>query len=325
MKKILLLAFGLVSLVSTAQISSKFYGEVKELKELQSRTLIVEILEENPKVLKKLDKPKKQKELSDYKLFIKQFNEEFKVYATKYWKLNTKIEFKTETEILALNKAKDKSFALLRYYNLKDNNGVGLDTKLTVAALVYTRCETSLNQPDSKIYLPIRKDINDKFLLEADYKYALETLQSNINWIVANNKVIDFDKYADKMSDENCSKLKGKTLLVGNDMMMKGRTQAEAKTNYGGDLKFVSDAEINTAVVNKTKNTAVLYSIPYGIIKTQVTIVQMASLVFFKVIVDCETGQILWMHMPGGFSYGSNISYLLSEKEFKMMAECKKP
>jgi hypothetical protein len=325
MKKFLLLAFGLVSFASSAQISSKFYGEPKELKELQSRTLIVEILEENPKVLKKLDKPKKQKELSDYKLFIKQFNEEFKVYATKYWKLNSKIEFKTETEILALNKAKNKSFAVLRYYNLQDNNSFGLDTKMTVAALVYTRCETSINQPDSKIYLPIRKDLNDKFLLEADYKYALETLQSNINYIVATNKVIDFDKYADKMSDQNCSKLKGKTLLVGNDMMMKGRTQSEAKSNYGGDLKFVSEADLNSAVVNKTKNTAVLYSIPYGIIKSGLVVVQLSNFVFCKVIVDCETGEILWLHMPGGFSYGSNITYYLTEKEFKMMAECKKP
>lgn len=324
MKKILLLAFGFVSLASSAQITSKFYGEVKELKELQSRTLIVEVLEEDPKTLKKLDKPKKQKELNDYKLFIKQFNEEFKIYAAKYWKLNTKIEFKTQTEVLALNKAKDKSFAVLKYYNLKDNNSFGLDTKMTVAALVYTRCETSINQPDSKIYLPIRKDLTEKFLLEADYKYTLETLQSNINWIVANNKVIDFDKYADKMSDENCSKLKGKTLLVGNDMMMKGRTQSEAKANYGGDLKFVSDADINTAVVNKTKNTAVLYSIPYGILKS-VGVIQIANIVFFKVITDCETGEILWLHMPGGFSYGSNISYFLTEKEFKMMAECKKP
>jgi hypothetical protein len=324
MKKFLLLAFGFVSLVSSAQISPKFYGEVKELKELQSRTLIVEILEEDPKTIKKLDKPKKQKELSDYKLFIKQFNEEFKIYAAKYWKLNTKIEFKTQTEVLALNKAKDKSFAVLRYYNLKDNNSYGLDTKMTVGALVYTRSEASIIQPDSKIYLPIRPDLNEKFLLEADYKYALETLQANVKWIVSNDKVLNFDKYADKMSDDNCSKLKGKTLLVGNDMMMKNRTQAEAKTNFNGDLKFVSETELNDAVVNKTKNTAVLYSIPYGILKAG-SVIQLANIVFFKIIVDCETGEILWLHMPGGMSYGSNISYYLTEKEFKMMANCKKP
>ena len=137
MKNFLLLAFGLVSLVSSAQISPKFQGEVKELKELQSRTLIVEILEEDPKILKKLDKPKKQDDLIDYKLFIKQFNEEFKIYAAKYWKLNTKIEFKTTTEVLALNKAKDKSYAILRFYNLKDNNSKGIDTRLSVSAIVF--------------------------------------------------------------------------------------------------------------------------------------------------------------------------------------------
>ncbi len=325
MKKIIILVFGLFSLVSTAQISPKFYGDVKELNQLQSRALIVEILEEDPKTLKKLDKPKKQKELSNYKLFIKQFNEEFKIYAAKYWKLNTKIEFKTQTEVLALNNAKDKSFAVLRFYNLQDNNNHGVDTKLSVGAIVYTRIESSLNQPDSKIYLPIRPDLKDKFLLEADYKFVLETLQANVKWIVSNDKVLNFDKYADKMSDENCSKLKGKTLLVGNDMMMKNRTQTEAKTNYNGDLKFVSDTELNNAFVNKTNNTAVLYSIPYGIIKAGGSGLQIANIVFFKVIVDCETGEILWLHMPGGMSYGSNISYYLTEKEFKMMANCKKP
>lgn len=310
--------------MSVAQISPKFYGEPKELKELTTKTLIVQVIEEDAAIIKKLDKPKKQEQLNNYKLFIKQFNEEFKLYSQKYWKLNSKIEFKTTSQINALVKEKNKSFAILRFINMKDNNSHGADTKFTVAGIAFTRIESSELQPDSKIYLPIRQNLNDKYLLEADYKYALETLQANVTYIIKSDKVLNFDKYADKMSDENCSKLKGKTLLVGDNMMMKGRTKEEAKTNYGGDLKFVSEADLNTAVVNKTKNTAVLYSIPYGILKAG-TVIQLANIVFFKIIVDCETGEILWLHMPGGMSYGSNISYFLTEKEFKMMANCKKP
>lgn len=323
MKKTLLLLLCLVSFIAKAQINPKFYGEPEDFKELKTRPLIVEILEEDPKTIKKLSNPKKADELKDYQSFIKEFNADFKVYVQKYWKLNDKLEYKTVTEVNALNKAKNKSYAVLRFISLNDTGNYGLKTGSTVPAIGYTRVESDRRGPDSKIYLPSRYFNTEKSLSEGDYKYSLEILQANVNWIIQNDKVLNFDKYAEKMAKDNCVKLNGKTLLVEDNMMMKGRSKDEAKKNFGGDLKFVSETELNDAIVNKKKKTAVLYSVPYGIIKSSAIVVQVSRLTYFKVIVDCETNEILWLYMPNGFNYGANISNQITEGEFTKMAECK--
>lgn len=323
MKKILFYFLLLSSFVSKAQVNVTFYGEPDELKQLKTRPLIVETLEEDPEVLKKLSKPKKAEELADYKKFIVDFNADFKIYAQKYWAFTDKMEFKTSSEIEALQKNKSKEYAVLRLIQLNDKGYWGIKTNQSIPAVAFTRIESSVGKADSKIYLPSRNLNNDKSLSEADYKYALLILQANVNWIIANDKVLNFDKYAEKMAKENVSKLKGKTLLVEDNMLAKGRTKEAAIQNYGGDLKFVSESELSDALINKAKNTAVVYTAPYGIVKSNMGIVQGSTIVYFKIIVDCETNEILWLYMPGAMNWGANLSNQLTEGEFKVMAELK--
>lgn len=324
MKKVCIVLLLITTLVTKAQINPKNYGEKQDFENLKTRTLIVEILEEDPKTLKKLSSPKKAEELKNYVDFIKEFNNNFKTYVQKYWRLNSKLEYKTTTEVDALNKQKNTTYAVIRFVSLNDIDSYGLKSGLSVPAISYSRIESDRRKPDAKNYLPYRYFSNDdKSLNEGDYKYVLETLQANINWIVKNDKTISFDKYSEKMAIENCPKLKGKTLLIEDNMMMKGRSTDEAKKNYGGDLKFVSETEINDAFVSKKKNTAVLYAAPFGIIKGGIAVVQVSRIVFFKIIVDCETGEILYLYMPGGMSYGANLSNQMTETEFKTLANCK--
>jgi len=323
MKRIVLYLFLLTSVVSKAQINANFYGDPDQLKQLKTRPLLVEVLEEDPDVLKKLSKPKKAEELEDYKKFIVNFNRDFKVYAQKYWLYTDKMEFKTATEIAALQKAKNKSYAVLRLVQLNDKGYWGIKTNQNVPAIGFTRIESNIVKTDSKIYLPSRHLNNDKSLSEADYKYALSILQANVDWIIANNKVLNFDKYAEKMAKESVSKLKGKTLLVEDNMLAKGRTKEAAIKNYGGNLKFVPESELNDALVNKSKNCAVLYTAPYGIVKSNMMVVQLSTIVYFKIIVDCETNEILWLYMPGGMDWGANVSNQLTEGEFTVMADLK--
>ncbi len=324
MKQVFIALLLVTSLATKAQISPKIYGEKEDFENLKTRPLIIETLEEDPKILKKLSSPKKAEELKDYINFIKEFNENFKTYVQKYWKLNSKFENKTITEVNGLNKGKNNTYAVIRFVSLNDIDSYGLKSGLSVPAIAYSRVESDRRKPDSKNYLPYRYFSNDeKSLNEGDYKYVLETLQANINWIVKNDKSLSFDKYSEKMAIENCQKLKGKTLLIEDNMMMKGRSISEAKKNYGGDLKFVSETEINDAFVSKKKHTAVLYAAPYGIIKGGIAVVQISRIVFFKIIVDCETGEILYLYMPGGMSYGANLSNQMTETEFKTLANCK--
>jgi hypothetical protein len=323
MKRILFCFLVLTSFASKAQINVSFYADPDELKQLKTRPLLVEVLEEDEDVLKKLDKPKKADELADYKKFIVDFNKDFKIYAEKYWAFTDKIEFKTTSEIEALQKAKNKSYAVLRLVQLNDKGYWGFKTTQNVPAIAFTRIESNIIKTDSKIYLPSRNLNNENTLSESDYKYALTILQANVDWIIANNKVLNFDKYAEKMAKENVSKLKGKTLLVEDNMLAKGRTKEAAIKNYGGDLKFVSESELNDALVNKSKNTAVLYTAPYGIVKSNAPFVSMSTIVYFKIIVDCETNEILWLYMPGAMNWGANMSNQLTEGEFKVMADSK--
>lgn len=323
MKKILFYFLLLSSLASKAQINVSFYADPDELKQLKTRPLLVEVLEEDEDVLKKLSKPKRAEELADYKKFVIDFNRDFKIYAQKYWTFTDKMEFKTVTEIKALQKEKNKSYAVLRLVQLNDKGYWGAKTNQNVPALAFTRIESNIIKTDSKIYLPSRNLNNDKSLSEADYKYALTILQANVDWIIANDKVLNFDKYAEKMAKQNVSRLKGKTLLVEDNMLAKGRTKEAAIKNYGGDLKFVSESELNDALVNKVKNTAVVYTAPYGIVKSNAAFVSMSTIVYFKIIVDCETNEILWLYMPGAMNWGANMSNQLTEGEFKVMAELK--
>jgi hypothetical protein len=105
--------------------------------------------------------------------------------------------------------------------------------------------------------------------------------------------------------------------------LAKGRTKEAAIKNYGGDLKFVPESELNDALVNKSKNTAVIYTAPYGIVKSNAAFVSMSTIVYFKIIVDCETNEILWLYMPGAMNWGANMSNQLTEGEFKVMADLK--
>jgi hypothetical protein len=323
MKKILCYFMFLTCLISRGQINSSFYADPQELKELKMRPLVVEVLEEDANVLKKLSKSKKAEKLTDYKKFVTDFNADFKAYVQKYWMFTDKIEFKSSTEIKKLKKEKNKSYAILRLVQLNDKGYWGAKTYKTVPAIAFTRIENSISKTDSKIYLPSRHLNNDKSLSEADYKYALSILQANVNWIIGNNKVLNFDKYAEKMAKENVSKLKEKTLLVEDNMLLKGRSKDLAIKNYGGDLKFVSESEVNDAVVNKKKNTAVMYTAPYGISKSTTGVLENSRIIYFKIIVDCETDEILWLYMPGPLNIGANISNQLTEGEFKVISEMK--
>ncbi len=320
MKKLLLIAICFVSIVSKAQISNKFKGNPKEFKELTNRTLVIQTFEENEKVVKKLSKPKDAVELAKYQKFVKDFNTNFKVYVQKYWKMNASIEVKNQAEMKALRKAKNKSYAVIEYTVLMDNGSFGLDSHSGIGAITYSNIED--DGAYAQIYLNDADENPNETLLEDDYRFALETLGNNVNWIISNNKVLNYDKYSDKIAKENCGRLKGKALLIGKDAMYKGQTIENAKVNYNGNLNFVSELELNEAFVNKTKNTAVLFSIPFGIVKQNFVVLQHSNFVYSKVIVDCETGEILWSSMPGIFS-GGNFQKKLSEKEFKNMADCK--
>jgi hypothetical protein len=310
---------------SSAQISGKYYGEKEDFKQMAKRTLVVELLEEEPEVIKRLSKKESRaKQLEEYKAFIVHYNELIKAAVPKYWTYNTSIEYKTSTEVAALKKEKSKKHVLLAYFELADSDLEFSDrSDLVVPALKYTRMERPDRMPDYKIYLPSSFIRPGKKYLPADFKVALLGMQQNIKWVVKNDKTIQYQDFTEKEGENNCSKLKKMDLLVENTALFNKVTTQEANAAYGASITWVNGNELNKHVSEGTKGKAALFAIPYGLAKGGIGPISTSALVFFKIVVDCETGEILWSNNPGNMPIGKNVSQYLMEKEFKNMGQCK--
>ncbi len=323
MKKLLLLTICLVSFVGRAQVSSYFHGGIKDFNNLKTRTLIVELLEEDEKILKKLAKPKYAEDLIAYKKMIRLYNQEISIYAKKYWTLNSTIEIKNQSEVEALKKERNRSYAVLRNLRLNDKD-LDFRSSLYVNAFVYTRIESSLDSPDSQAYMPVFSKSAEVLLNESDYKFCLETLQANINYIVSTKKNENSENYIKLMAEGNCTLIKNKTLLVKESLLHEKVTKESCLKKYNGNLQIVTDEEVSKAFVNKDKDKVVLFSVPYEIGKGSLGPVGQSFIMSYKVVVDCETGKILYLFMPRGFAVmGQNIYQFMIEKDFENIKNCK--
>lgn len=323
MKKLLFLTLCLISFFAKAQIRSDFNGNAKDFIELKTRPLIVELLEEDEKILKKLGKPKYAEDLVAYKKMIKLYNEEIVIYAKKYWNLNTKIEVKNQSEVESLKKAKNRSFAVLRNLRLNDI-GIEFRSKLYVNAFVYTAIESNIDKPDSQAYVPVFSKKSNILLEESDYKFCFDILQANINYIISNKKNVNNEDYLKEKAIGNCPLIKNKTLLVKESLLHEKFTNASCIKKYNGNLQITSDEIINKAFVEKDKDKVVLFSVPYDVFKGSIGPVGQSFVVSYKVIVDCESGKILYMFMPKGFAViGQNLFHYMIDKDFENIKNCK--
>lgn len=304
------------------QISPKFYGKPEDFKAMSKRTLVVELLEEDKDYVAKLSKKEKNaKELQEYQDFISEYNKMIKEVVPKYWKYNAVIEYKTESEVRKLRDAKNNKYVVLAYFELEDG-GANVVTRsgLTVPALMYQRMEEPLRKIDYKIYFPSSFARKNSKYLESDCKFVLICMQEHIKWIIKNDDVLHFEDYTEKIAEPNCVKLKDYTVLIDKEYIDKSTNESEAKTTYGKKIEFVTAENLDLSYVNGEKGKAVLFAIPYGIAKGGIGPISSAKLMYLKVIVSCETGEILWKYKPG---MGGNILSKLIKAEFKRMAECK--
>lgn len=326
MKKLILTTVVAVLLFSVSnvsgQINDKIYGKPEDYKAMLKRPLIVELQEESPKVIEKLSKnEKKADQLRDYKAFISEYNAMIREAVEKYWTINENIEYKNHTEVEALLKAKSTKYTILAYTELSDSDdNIASRSGLEVPALIYHRTEKSLRMPDYKIYLPssfIREE--DKYL-PCDFKFALMQMQSNIQYNIKNNVTLNFEDYAKKMMLANCSGLAKNKLLVEKDFLYKSVTEAEAKEGYGKNLVLTDAKTLNNSYMDGTEGEAVLFALPFGIIKGQMGPISSSALAFIKVVINSSTGEIYYIHLP---KMGTSYVYQLLKGEFGKMAACK--
>ena len=309
-----------------AQISSEFFGTRDDYKALSKRILIVETLVEKYEVINKLNKKENSKKLiADYKKFIQKYNEYIQITTYKYWKFNDSIEYKTELEVAQIKKSRSRNYALLSYVELKDDVLDSSNTAVvSIPAIKYTRIEIPADQPDYKIYIPSSYIRANNQYIEADFRVAIMAMQENIKFMMKTKENIEFQEFILEMADKNCKKLKKSTVLVEKSMLDKNLTEERAKTHCKIKIEFETIEEIEKNMFYKTKGKSAVIAFPLGILQGKGKTAQMSSVVYFKIAVDCETGNIIWTNggSLGSITFENNNSQHMTERDFKHMQPC---
>lgn len=304
-----------------AQTGAKINAKKEDFVAMAEKPLIVELLEED--------------ELKKVKSFTSDYNTIIKLVVGKYWTYNEKIEYRTTKQIDRLKDLRNDDFVILSFVRQSDEPVYGqskVTSNPTVPSFNYTRVERPDRKPDYKMYIPSSEIGEGIKIFECDLKYALLQMQAHFKWMTQNNKIISFGEYAEKIAKENCPKLKNIKLQVEKSFMQektvlnKKFTEEAAAHAYGHNIEFVASEVPNSNYIKNTKETAVVFIVPYGArylapMEASANLQRILVYSCYKVIVDCETNEILWAEVPN-LVQGNTLPFI-KESEFKDMGECK--
>lgn len=334
MRKILLSSLLALAAITPlhAQVVDRIWAEPAELKALSKRTLVVELPEENPKVVDGFPKKTAEQDAAAYRESLAAYRAVIEPAIREHWKWNEQIEFMPTSQIVELfQKKSNKHVALLKVV-LTTDMGVGAYTfGMGVPALVLTRTdgqskvskkgELRLVQHDYQMYLATTTDENGRETYTPErMQFTLSQMQKHLAWIGKKGKSENYLKYCKEMAKQNCSRLKGKELLVDEDGLHKSTTREEAKEAYrSGTLSFVPEKELDQAYGSRAAGKTALFDMPVGSASGTMLVVTITRLVYMKVAVDAETDDVLGAVIPG---IGKPALEGLIKLDFKILSDC---
>lgn len=312
MKYIFIVAITLIAVSVSAQIDDRLYGTPAQIKNLTTRILVVELMEEDPKVVEKLKKEHKQPELlANYSSFIKYYNQTIQVIVKKYWWLNKQIEYKGTTEVEKLGKAKNSKYAILRFYVMNDKSQMDY---MDIRSLMYTRAENLSVRPDYFFFLPYAREVNNiSTYNEVDFVFTIRLMQQHLDEIVKTNKIEKVKDWLETRHTANCGKLPSYKLLVDRGVLKDDVSTSDLSKKYPASFEITDIATITKAVYAEAEKTAYTVALPYGIGGT--------SIVTIKVVADAKTGDVL--AATGYYKMGALVAIQFWPNHFKMLDECK--
>jgi hypothetical protein len=327
---LILTGFSLLSFSTKSQISPHINGGPKDFITLKGRTLVVELMEEDQKVVDKLTKKNKTDELNLYKNFISTYNADIKVAVDKYWTFNKKVEYKKKSELDDVI-GKSEDYVIMFYRELGD---IDMDfasaSSLGIPVLAYNRSDRSQKKdPDYDIYLPPiampdkATKCSEWTYSQSSYNFAVREMQANIEYMIKTNKKYEFEEYACKMSDDNkCKRLTGETLqILKSQEDPKGRVK-EMKDAYTAPFQFIDDKNFNDDFVSEASGKENMFILPWGLAKGSIGFIHQTSIVYMKVVIDCKTGDINFAHKPGMME-GEEMAKFVLPITFENMDKCK--
>lgn len=294
MKKSLVLSSALVLLMIMKSYSQSIHIAAKDYEKMFNRKLVVELLEEDIKVVKHLEKASKKhpEHLVDYRNFIARYNQYVKIVVDKFWTLNKPIEYKTKSEIKPLISAKDTSYMVL-YYSESSEQFVDYKTNhyVVLPTLNYTRMEHHNKKIDYSVHLPVSFLRPNDAYIESDLIFAVQLIQINLDYNKNNEKKYNAATFA-KHQGHRVKDLESKTLLLDHIVEEDSISILEIKKHYHFNYKFATPQEINDAVLNSDTKYAYLVSMPYEMhAPTGAGAAQ--QVVCIRLIVDALNGNIL--------------------------------
>lgn len=286
-----------------------------------SRPLVVEILEEDPNVIKKLEKASQKypNSINDYRNFISSYNQFIKKAIDKCWVINKKIIYKNTSEIKSLIAAKDTNYVCL-YYSESGKAFFDYTSHLylKVPTLNYTRIEHHNKKIDYAVYLPVSFLRPDDVYLETDLLFALQHIQINLDYNKINEKNLNSYAFAQHQALRT-KDLESKTLLLDEVLSKDTTTFMEIKKHYKYNLKFVKPEEIKGAALKLDEKYAYLISMPSSVSSGESGFESGVNCM--RVIVDAANGNIL-------SSLGTHVDeaneYLFVDHDFDIVEHKKK-
>lgn len=328
---LILLAFVSTSLLN-AQVVDKIWANPAELKTLSKRTLVVELPEENPKVIDGFPKKTAEQDAAAYRESLAAYRTVIEPAIRGHWKWNENIEFLPTSRIVELFKQKSTKHVALLKVVLTTDMGVGAYTfGMGVPALVLTRTdgdgkvnkkgELRLIKHDYQMYLATTTDDNGRETYTPErMQFTLSQMQKHLAWIIKKGKSENYLKYCKEMAKQNCTRLKKKELLVDENGLHRSTTIDEAKGEFaGGTLSFVPERELDKAYGAREAGKAALFDMPVGSASGTLLVVTITRLVYMKVAVDTETDEVLGAVIPG---IGKPAAEGLIKLDFKILSDC---
>ncbi|GEM_PF-3000142 len=303
MKSTPLLVLVTALLLHTATARAQFgLGKPKDIALVKSQPLIVILQEEDPKQLKKL--ANKPEDLADYKASIADYNAQIQDLAPKLWKLSPSVEFRPESELETLRKAKKTQRAVLRHlaFTLGHRHRLGgaSTSSLNAADFYYTTEQVSalvvdlLGDGDENHVGRIQ--IAPGTVYNSDLIFSLKYLQTYLQGRADGRSGSDFREEIAR----NGKKLPTKTLLVDESDVKNKLTAADIKQVYPFPYQIVPRATIETAAATGDARYAYIRLLP------------VTEAVMVQVVVDATNADLLGMSLPSrvqmlGVNNGSSI------------------
>ena len=284
-KSLFLFAAAIVFNASTAWAQMGF-GKPKDVATVKSQPLVVVLQDEDPAKLKKL--AKKPEELADYKAYIADYNARMQELAPKLWKFSPSVEFKHESELAALRKAKGPQRGVLQHLNFQLAHrhhvpgtpmGVGgtyFYSSEQVSAIVLSVLG---NGDQDQVW---RVQLAPGAVYTSDIIFSLKTIQQYLQGRA------DGLSGRDMMADvaKNGKQLRTKTLLIDEEDVKGKLTATDIKQAYPFPYQIVPRATIETAVASADARYACVRLLP----ATESIMVQ--------VVMNAEDGSMMAMSKP---------------------------